>query len=332
MEKIKSLFAVQKKVFALDQKDELFVLEHSDSVWVKSVLFFKNEHSSKVLVYQSSYILDITKHKILIYDVSKDFSKISEHIFEKSICLPDTLISGSFLCVCFDQSEYLIINLKTFEEHLFSSDLLLLNTTGGKIIEWDSNTKEIVITENYNEISKIKIQDTYLDKVSRTEKEISIEKVIVANDADYCILQANYDCLYHLNHQSKTVSSSIFLKNTFLGDTISFKYGDYHITSEIIWKMDWSAQTINPVLNWSELTGCTTFPGIAILFAYQDIIVFIGTSAKIVVFYSSSLNKIMSFTLLPNQLYKEAPYLLLEDKVYVVDSKGLPQLLMLPKY
>ena len=331
MEKIKSLFDIEKKVFAIDEKDELFFLDIHSNLWLKSSLFSKKDDSSKILVYQSSSLLEISKHKVLIYDLEKKFIKASEQIFEKSISLVDTFIIQHFLCICFDNGEYFIINLKTFEGQLFSSDLFLLNTNGEKIIEWNSDMKEIVITEKYSVVSKIRIQESYIDKASDIKKIISIEKAIKKHESNQFILQANYNYLYLLDLENNKISSSVFIKNIFLGDTISFEHGDYHITSEIIYKIDWQRQKIEPVLNWSKETGCNTFPGVSILLTYEDVIVFIGTSAKIVIFYSFSSNQIISYSFLSAKLYKNPPYIFLEDKIYLVDCNGLIHLLEIPK-
>lgn len=330
MEKIKSLFEIGKTTFALDEKDELFFLEDNDNLWYESTLFFKKNEPSKVLIYRSLFYIEIFINKFSIYNLEKKFEIVLEKVFQETISYFDTCLVENFLAVCFESGEYFILNLITFQEELFLSDYLLLNTNGKKIIEWDSNKGQLLITENYKEVSKIEILDNFIDKATLKEKRVSIDKAIKSNVSNQFILQANYNNLYLLSLDNNKVISTVILKNIFLGDTISFEYGDYHITSECIYKIDWQTKEASLVLNWSKETGCDTFPGISVLFAYGDVIVFVGTSAKIIVFYSAMNNKIISYAFHSTTFYKNAPCLLTKNKIYIVDSEGLPHILNYP--
>lgn len=331
MEKIKSLFVFNKKLYAIDETNSFFLHENVNKEWVKSSNFPVIDPNSMLLSYKSSLLIEISTSNVVFYEIKDMVKSILTKHFHRGINFYDTFIADDFLCLCLNDEAYLITDLKSLISAKFSSTFLLLNANESNLIEWKNNTKEVLIKDIYSKEVTIKIEDLYTNPVNLTEKNITVEKAVKRFNSREYILQSDYDFLYKidLDHLSNPISK-LRIKNTFLGDTISLESGDYHITNQYIYKIDWTLQKAHQVLNWAEITECSNFPGITILQVYEDIIVFLGTTVGLVVFYSYSSNRIVSFSYLNKEFYTNTQSLLYENKIYLIDSSGILHDVVLP--
>lgn len=331
MKKIKSLFVFNKKLYAIDQTNSFFLQENENKEWIKNNEFPEIDSKSILLSYKSSLLIEISSSTIILYEIKETINQILTANFDAGINIYDTFIIDDFLCVCSNDEKYVITNLKSLVSSTFSSNFLLLNANERNLIEWKYDTNEILIKDIHNKEVKIKIEDFYTNPVNSIENSITIDKAVKRINSREYILQSNYNFLYKIDLENLNNSiPKLTIKNTFLGDTISLEYGDFHITNQYIYKMDWDLETVNPVLNWSEFTECSTFPGISILQVYRDIIVFLGTTIGLVVFYSCTSNTIVSFSYLNREFYKNTQSLLYENKIYLIDSRGILHNVVLP--
>ncbi|AUP79055.1 hypothetical protein [Flavivirga eckloniae] len=330
MKKIKTLFNSNNVLFLLDDDNQFQELKNDVFTVSQNNELPKLSVEDTVIVAENKLVV-LNAAELTVFSIETGFKKVFQEKYEVGINLYDTSVIDGFICLYLNDSTCSIINLDTFSVKKFNSSGIIFNTNGTYTLELDIEYNNNLIYRDENGCQDYKLNDFYKDPTTDKDKPITLEKIIKTPDLDTYIIQSKYDYIYRIKVTDDIIKTqNVVIEKTYLGDTVYLNGVCYHITNQNVYIIDWENNNVQLALNWASGIDSLDYSGITVLQTYKDIIVFLATKKGTVIFYSSSLNKIIDFKILETPFYINCKSIIHNKELYVSDYEGVLYHVSLP--